>query len=409
MKRFRWTILAALLVLELLVLGATAFIRAWQPVVRGPTGHFTNPRATPPESGEVRATLRSGENIVAVLERFGAPSDAVVAAARPIHDLARVRAGREVGFGYRRGVDHAVSFSYCIDEDHTIVVTETAPGVWEPRMDEVVYEIGVVTRQLTIRSSLWQAAVDAGLRFDDIVRLSEIFQWDVDFNTELHEGDEFALVADGLYLDGELKKLGAIHAVRLRGRTRNLTGIRHEGADGKVGYFDLEGKARRRAFLRSPLAFTRVTSGYRPGGRFHPVLKRTRPHFGTDLGAPTGTPIRSVGDGVVTMAGDAGGYGLLVRVRHDDGYESGYGHMSRILVRRGQRVEQGEAIGLVGMSGLSTGPHCHYELKLNGHYIDPMKAKLPVSVPLPEDEKSAFFAERDRWVPLLEPPGAEQE
>jgi murein DD-endopeptidase MepM/ murein hydrolase activator NlpD len=409
MSRSRKVVLAALLLVAVLVLGATAAARAWQPAAQGPAGHFSAPRAVPIETGSVRATIRSGENIASILDRFGAPADAVIAAARPVHDLGRVRAGREVGFAYRRGVDHAVSFSYGIDEDRTLVVVETAAGTWEPRMEEVVYETGVITRQLQIRSSLWQAAVEAGLRFDDIVRLSEIFQWDVDFNTELHEGDVFSLVADGLFLDGALRKLGTIHAVRLKGRERNLTGIRHQGEDGKVAYFDLDGKARRRPFLRSPLAFTRVTSGFQPAGRFHPVRKRTRPHIGTDLGAPMGTQVRSVSDGVVTVAGDAGGYGLLVRVRHDGGYESGFGHLSRILVRAGQRVEQGQVVGLVGMTGLSTGPHCHYELKLNGHHIDPMKAKLPVSVPLPEGEKAAFFAERDRWVPFLEPAVAAQE
>ncbi|MFH1466360.1 MAG: peptidoglycan DD-metalloendopeptidase family protein [Pseudomonadota bacterium] len=409
MPRCRKVGLALLALLAVAVLAVTAAAVAWQPVVDGPAGRFSGPQVQPPGSAEVRYTIRSGENIVAIMDRFGVPSGAVVAAARSVYDLSRIRAGREIIVGYRRGVGHAVSFSYCVDEDHTVVVAETSPGEWAPGVEEVVYETGVVTRQLVIRSSLWQAAVDAGLRYDDIVRLSGIFEWDVDFNTELHEGDTFSLVADGLFLDGELRKLGTIHAVRLVGKAKNLVGIRHEGAGGQVGYFDLEGKARRRPFLRSPLAFTRVTSGYRPQGRFHPVLKKTRPHNGTDLGAPVGTPIRSVSDGVVSAAGNAGGYGQLVRVRHEGGYESGYAHMSKILVKKGQRVQQGQVIGHVGMSGLSTGPHCHYELKLNGRYVDPMKAKLPVSVPLPASEKAAFEQERDRWAPFLDPPGAGQE
>ncbi len=372
----------------------------------GGTSVLTGPHVVPPDRGEVHTLVASGQTIAEILDRFGAPAEAVIAVARPIHDLSRIRAGRTVTFGYARGIPHAVSFAYAIDEDEDrSVLTEWTEAVgWTARLDEVAYDRAPEARVFSVVSSLWDAALGADLRPRDIVRISEIFQWEVDFNTEIDRGDTFTLVADGLIRDGAFVKIGEIHAVKLVSRSKERIAIRHVHPDGSVDWYAPDGTAHRRPFLRSPLAFSRVTSGFNLR-RFHPVLKVRRPHYGTDFGAPEGTPVRAVSSGVVTFAGNAGGHGLRVVLRHDGGFESGYSHLSRILLRKGARVTQGEVVGKVGSTGLSTGPHCHYELKQNGRYIDPMTAKLPVVEPLPDAERPAFEVERARWMPWIEAGG----
>ncbi len=401
MKQQRKLLLAALALAIVVVLGFSVSMKACTPRWYAPGGVLSGPGVAPPPTATVGYRVRSGDTIADILQRFGLPSAAVLEAGREHYDLARIHTGREIRFGYTRGEPHASWLSYPMDGDGDEVL-DPAQRAWGAGVERVVYDQQLVSRRFRIQSSLWNAALDAGLRPDDIVRLAEIFQWDIDFNTELREGDSFTLVADALYRDGQLRKLGDIHAVMLQSSGDPLIAIRHLHANGDIGYFDPDGKARRKPFLRSPLAFSRVSSGFAPRGRLHPVTGKRRPHNGTDFAAPTGTPVRSVGNGVVTRAGRAGGYGLLVRIRHDGGYESGYAHLSKILVRNGERVKQGQVIGKVGSTGLSTGPHCHYELKLNGGYIDPMRAKLPVSVPLPSGEKAAFAQQRDRWLPVLE-------
>jgi len=397
--------LAALAVVVIAVLASTVVMKSWTPARGSHGGVFSGPQVSAASQATVTYRVRSGDTIAGILHRHGVPSAAVIDAGREHYDLARINSGRTLRVGYTRGVDHATSVGYPMDSDgdNTLLVAwDAVAGAWTASVEQVQYEQRLESRRFRIESSLWNAALAAGLRPIDVVRLAEIFQWDIDFNTELMAGDTFTMVADGLFLEGELQKLGDIHAVQLQSDDDPLIAIRHLGVDGNVGYFDPDGKARRKPFLRSPLAFSRVSSGFAPRGRLHPVTGRRRPHNGTDFAAPTGTPVRSVGNGVVTSAGRAGGYGLLVRIRHDGGYESGYAHLSKILVRKGQRVGQGDTIGKVGSTGLSTGPHCHYELKINGGYINPLTAKLPVSVPLPSGERAAFAVERDRWLPVLQ-------
>ncbi len=392
---------ATLACLVLAALIAAVAMAAWRPDEDGIGGLLQLAVAQPAQQGQLDYRVRSGETVSEIMQRFGLPAHQLIQASRDTYDLARIRAGREITVGYRRGHSHATSFGYAVDEDNRLLVVWSEEAGWQARIEQVEYQRWPLLARFAIESSLWNAAVGAGLRPGDIVRLAEIFQWDVDFNSELRAGDSFALVAEGLYLDGELRKLGEIRAVRLLTQDRELVAVRHEHPDGSVDFYSPDGEATRKPFLRSPLAFSRVSSGFNPKGRFHPVTGKVRPHYGTDFAAPTGTPIRAVGDGVVSRAGTAGGYGLLVRIRHSSGHESGYAHMSKILVRNGQRVKQGQTIGKVGSTGLSTGPHCHYELKYQGRHMDPMTAKLPTSVPLPSGERVSFEAERDRWLPLL--------
>ncbi len=240
-----------------------------------------------------------------------------------------------------------------------------------------------------------------GLLTAQVIGLAKIFEYDVDFNTELYEGARFRLVIDRLRDDHGDTRVGDIRAAILDNGGKSYTAIRYRGSDGEVGWYAADGSARRKAFLRSPIEFSRVSSNFSTGRR-HPILGTMRAHKGVDLAAPSGTPIRSVADGVVTRAGWAGGHGNHVEIKHEGGYTTGYSHLSSIGVKQGQRVKQGNTIGRVGSTGMSTGPHLHYEFKVNGVHKDPMKQIVPVTRPLPESEKSAFFALRDELLPRLE-------
>ena len=170
-----------------------------------------------------------------------------------------------------------------------------------------------------------------------------------------------------------------------------------------MGYYDPDGTPLKKAFLRSPLRFTRISSRF-TNRRLHPVLKVRRAHPAIDYAAPTGTRVSASADGVVTLAGTWGGLGRAVRLRHANGYQTIYGHLSRIYVKRGQRVTQGQRIGAVGSTGLATGPHLDYRMKLNNRYVDPLKVQLPPAEPIPEDELPSFGAARTRHLALLQPP-----
>uniref|UniRef100_UPI002680078D peptidoglycan DD-metalloendopeptidase family protein n=1 Tax=Pseudaquabacterium pictum TaxID=2315236 RepID=UPI002680078D len=227
----------------------------------------------------------------------------------------------------------------------------------------------------TIRSSLWAAADDAQLPDAIASQLIEIFSGDVDFHRELRRGDTFSVVFEALTADDQPitwnDATGRIVAAEFVNHGRELQAVWfHDAAKGKGAYFAPDGKSLQRAFLASPLAFSRITSGF--AQRFHPILQSWRAHNGVDYSAPTGTPVRVVGDGIVDLAGRQNGYGNVVQVQHANGRSTLYAHLSRIDVRQGQRVEQGQSIGAVGATGWATGPHLHFEFRVNGQFQDPL-------------------------------------
>jgi murein DD-endopeptidase MepM/ murein hydrolase activator NlpD len=255
----------------------------------------------------------------------------------------------------------------------------------------------------TITSSLF-AATDASRIPDAIaVQMAEIFSGDIDFHRALRKGDQFSVVYETLEGDGEPLRAGRVLSAEFvnAGKTHQAMWFQAPAASGAVaastathtltkgGYYTLAGESLRRAFLASPMEFSRVTSGF--SMRFHPILKTWRAHLGTDYGAPTGTPVRTVGDGVVDFAGVQNGFGNVVKVRHSNGSMTLYAHLSRINVRKGQNVSQGQNVGAVGATGWATGPHLHFEFLINGQHKDPqMVARLSPSVPVATALKPMF-------------------
>ncbi len=345
-------------------------------------------------------TVARGDTLGKILQAQGAPVQAVMAAAEPHKDLANIRPGQVFGFRYEGDDAAPVEIRYALDEDRTLHLHREGES-WTAQLDQVVYETRMARKTLTVDSTLWGAAIAAGLRPADIANIANVFQFDLDFNSEVRSGATLEVVLEELWKDGAVAKMGTPYAARLLNAGKEYVAIRHEHADGKVAYYDENGVARRRAFLRSPIAYGRVTSGFNLK-RFHPVLKKKRPHYGVDFGAPTGTPVRSVGEGVVVYAGRSGGHGNFVKVKHNGRYTTSYSHLSRISVKKGQKISQGQLVGKVGSTGMSTGPHLHYQLWVDGKYKNPMTVELPRNIELPGSEKGAFNNSREQWLAVLD-------
>ena len=269
------------------------------------------------------------------------------------------------------------------------LVVEKTPTGFASRIEQDVLTTSARLASGTIQSSLFAAADDARIPDNVATQLAEIFSGDIDFHRALRKGDRFSVVYETLEADGEPLRAGRLLSAEFvnNGKTFQAMWFQEPGAKG--GYYTLDGQSLRRAFLAAPLAFSRVSSGF--SNRFHPILKTWRAHNGVDYAAPTGTPVRTVGDGVVDFAGVQNGFGNVVFVKHRGGNTTVYAHLSRINVRRGQNVAQGENIGAVGSTGWATGPHLHFEFRVNGEVRDPLTiARQAETVPVSTASRPAF-------------------
>ncbi len=256
-----------------------------------------------------------------------------------------------------------------------------------------VRELEVRTTHTTgvIARSLYESALEAGLPDALIMDLANIFGWDIDFALEIREGDSFSLIYEETYLDGEKFGNGAILAAEFINRGKSFRAVRYEDESGRGEYFSPDGKSMRKSFLRAPVDFRRISSRF-TRERYHPVLGKKRPHRGVDYAAATGTPIKAAGDGKVIFRGTKGGYGRTVIIQHANQYTTLYAHLSKYRgsVKNGSRVKQGDVIGYVGKSGLATGPHLHYEFRVNGVHRNPLTVKLPAAAPIAAKYKGDF-------------------
>ncbi len=272
---------------------------------------------------------------------------------------------------------------------------ERSAGQWQARLETAALEATTRLGSGTIRSSLFAATDDAGLPDAVASQMAEIFSTDIDFHRELRKGDTFSVVYEALTADGEPVPwndgAGRVIAAEFVNNGRVHHAVWFASGPGQNGYFGLDGRSKRRAFLASPMEFSRVTSGF--AMRFHPIKQTWRAHLGVDYGAPKGTPVRSVGDGHVEFSGWQNGYGNVVLVQHGNEHSTLYAHLSRIDVKKGQRVEQGQHVGAVGSTGWSTGPHLHFEFRIKGAHQDPLRiAKASESAPLDAAARERFAA-----------------
>jgi murein DD-endopeptidase MepM/ murein hydrolase activator NlpD len=243
----------------------------------------------------------------------------------------------------------------------------------------------------TITSSLYMGAQRAGLPDALTMELANIFGWDIDFALEIRAGDQFSLIYEEEYLDGKKYRNGPILAAEFVNQGKVFRAIRFEDDEGYSSYYSPQGESMRKAFLRAPVDFRRISSRFTKA-RYHPVLGKKRPHMGVDYAAATGTPIKASGDGRVIFRGTKGGYGRTVMIKHGSQYTTLYAHMSKFRgnVKNGSRVRQGQVIGYVGQSGLATGPHLHYEFRVNGVHRNPLTIKLPAAEPLAKNYRAKF-------------------
>lgn len=282
---------------------------------------------------------------------------------------------------------------------------ETQPVRWVPQELRIDGEINNSLYE-ALDAGVSDEQLDSGNRQRLAWDLADVYAWEIDFTRDIRPGDRFQVVFERLVSeDGEVR-FGKVLASDLTISGKSLTAFRFTPSTAKTAlYFDTDGGSLRRAFLRAPVEFRRISSNF-AGARFHPVLGRVRRHEGTDYAARRGTPVMAAGDGVVLRAGWAGGYGNLVELRHINGITTRYGHLRGFArkVRRGARVEQGQVIGYVGATGLASGPHLHYEFRINGVAKDSRRVKIGGGAPVPKADRAAFEQERDRLLAALRQP-----
>jgi murein DD-endopeptidase MepM/ murein hydrolase activator NlpD len=347
-----------------------------------------------------------GEHFMSALEKFGLSTEDAAnasAAAQRAFNLRQVRAGnaltvnRSVG-GELREID------YKIDPGRVLKIIPGDRG-FSAEVQDISSKTEVATVTGQIDDSLFNAVEQTGESAELAMRLAQIFAYDLDFYTDPRKGDTFRIVLEKKkYSDGELAAYGNILAAEYDNGGRKYQALLFHDEFGHSGYYGADGKSLQKTFLRSPLKFGAPVTSHFSKARFHPILKIFRPHLGTDYGAPVGTPVQTIGSGRVVFAGRKGGEGNMVQIAHSEGYETMYLHLSRMYVRNGERVEIGKTIGLVGSTGLSTGPHLDFRILQRGQYKNFEMLGLPPSDPVARKNWAEFAALRDKWMPLLTNP-----
>jgi len=339
------------------------------------------PTAPPPRAWNT-VTVRRGDTMELIFRRLGLSP-------RLLHDIVNLdangktlvdlRPGDEIAFDLAEdGAFRALKTEF--DDERWLFIEQDEVGL-ASRLETRALESRIVEVEAEIDSSLFNAGKQAGLSDNMILRLAGIFGWDIDFALDIRRGDRFALVFEEVWRDGEFLRQGDILAARFINQGDSFEAVRFDAGDGP-DFYDPEGRPMRKAFLRAPINFSRVSSNFNPR-RLHPVTRRVRPHNGTDYAAPTGTPVWAAGDGTVIEAGYSAANGNYIFLKHGNHIVTRYLHLSKKLVKRGDRVRQGQTIGRVGSTGLATGPHLHYEFLVHDRHRDPRRVDLPEATPLP--------------------------
>ncbi|MFC1788258.1 peptidoglycan DD-metalloendopeptidase family protein [Patescibacteria group bacterium] len=323
----------------------------------------------------------------------------ILEAAKEVYDFTSVKIGRPLRVVSVDGVQDRLEYE--TGTENVIVVD--LDDNFETRQNKIEYEVTIEKGEATIESSMFVAGLEVGL--DEVLMLdfAQIFAWTVDFAVAVQEGDSFKVMYEKRTRDGQEAGVGDILALSFTNQGETYYGYLFHNKDGDKAYYDHEGNSLIRQFLKAPLSYNRISSGY-TYARFHPVAHLTGPHRAIDYAAPIGTPIKAVGDGTITAYGWNGGFGNYVDIHHNETYATQYAHLSAYVkgLGIGSKVKQGDVIGYVGSTGWSTGPHLHYQMKVNGELIDPTKLELPAGDPIEDDRREEFETERDRLKAELE-------
>jgi murein DD-endopeptidase MepM/ murein hydrolase activator NlpD len=350
-------------------------------------------------------TLRRGDTLLRALGRLGidrrASADLVDALRASGADLRRMRAQDELAITWTLAGE-PISVRWEPSPWLGFVAVATDAG-WEIRRSETRPDVRLEAVGGEVKRSLFEAVEALGESPQLVVELVEIFSSDFDFTADTRSGDRFRLLVEKRYAGDQFVDYGQVLVAQYLSDGRALTGVGFEPAGGRLAYYDLDGRSLRKSFLKSPLEFTRITSGF-TYARPHPILGGVRPHLAVDYAAPPGTPVRAVADGTVVVAGWNGGNGIQVHLRHHAGYETVYNHLSRLGpgVRAGGRVSQRQVIGYVGSTGLSTGPHLDYRVAKNGRFVNPVDEKFIPGQPLDGAGRGRYLREARELVRRLE-------
>ncbi|MEO0115656.1 MAG: peptidoglycan DD-metalloendopeptidase family protein [candidate division WOR-3 bacterium] len=331
-------------------------------------------------------------------------------------DFRRLKAGDTIRFitemieddsiNYQRlrKIEYQTSYDRIYEVNFDSIATLATPN---PRKISVAmaYKEFVIKTELVrgeISSSLYESLLKIGERADLAFNFADIFGWEIDFFVETQAGDSFFILVEKKFDEDRLVDYGRISLVRYKGKVGDFYGVFFEDPKGHKDYYDLEGKSLRKAFLRSPLRYSRISS-YFSGARLHPILRIVRPHRGVDYVAPQGTPVFAIGAGTITFVGWRGGYGRLVEIAHSNGYKSRYGHLAGFGpgICIGRHVQQGQKIGYVGATGLATGPHLHFELLYHNRWVNPLRIIPPRAEPVPKAYLEIFYSIRDQLLAAL--------
>ncbi len=350
--------------------------------------------------------VRTGENFAAALQKLGLTQDeanGATAAAQRAFNLRQLRAGNTITVG--RSVEGALrEIDYRIDADRMLKIVPEAQG-YSAQVREIPSRTEIVAVRGRLDDSLFNAVEDAGESAELAMRMAQIFGYDLDFYTDPRKGDTFCILLEKKkYINGQTAGYGKIFAAEYDNAGKKYQAILYHDPAGQPGYYNADGRSLQKMFLRSPLKFGAAVTSHFSAARFHPILKTYRAHLGTDYGAPVGTPVQTIGSGRVVFAAQKSGEGNMVQIAHASGYETMYLHLSKMFVRTGEHVEIGKTIGLVGSTGLSTGPHLDFRIVQRGQYKNFEKLGLPPSDPVAKKNLPEFSALREKWLPLLKNP-----
>lgn len=339
------------------------------------------------------------------LELSSSDISRLVKAARPHINLARLRSGTKFTANWALApLNRLSSIEYRLAPTQKLHLNRDHEGEWSAEVEELESRKQILSFSGRVDDSLWASASFAGMAPELIGEMAAIFAWQVDFAREVQKGDTWRLVVEQDLVENEPVAWGDILAAEYRTATETFSGslLRDSDTGENLGYFGRDGKSLRRMFLKAPIKFGRISSRF-SWRRFHPILKKSRPHLGVDYAAGRGTPVMAVGDGVVVRASNMGGAGKTIKIRHNSIYRTHYMHLSGFKrgIKRGAKVKQGEVIGYVGSTGLATGPHLHFELWENGNYIDPLGKKFPSADPVPQELLPTFQTRANFWLSLL--------
>ncbi len=338
-------------------------------------------------------TIALGDNLYQVLVNHGVNVQEVgglIAAWRSLPELQKLRPGEILELIFTRGSQRLEKVRYLNMHGQVLATTRTEQGWTTSRYAKPVVVTSALARG-AIKDSLYQSAVDENIDFELALALADIFAWGIDFFVDLRPGDHYAFLYDQRFRDGELVGNGRIVAAHFHNGPTHHRAYYYQAPGKRADYYDDQGNSLRKVFLKSPLRYSRISSGFSKR-RLHPILKIYRPHPGVDYAAPTGTPVVAVGDGRVISRRWKNGYGRFIAIRHNSRYTTSYGHLYRYAskIKVGSNVKQGQVIGYVGASGLATGPHLDFRMKKDGRFVNPLKNRLPAAQPVPPNYLSDF-------------------